>query len=710
MQPLSIWAFGVRNKIVTGVWIFIALWWMLSGGWNASLWARNLSAKEARTLAQRWLEKSGYFHPTLDAPEGWKIGTRTQETVSALRSREGAVLAFVCQLEPKGFVLVAADNRLNPILAFSRESYFSTQNSGDNFAVQWVYTDIASRYRAFSEGAVSAALLEKNQRLRETLLEQGVSQVEKPTQIYGPYLTSAWGQGTVDGVRVFNLFTPNHWSAGCVATALAQILYYYRWPVHGTGVHAYNEDDAGRLAVNFDSTYYDWVHMLDAYDASSTLLEREAVARLVFHCGVALNMNYESRGSTADTRDVPEALKDYFRYTGRYVNSSAADFYPLLKEEMIQERPAQLAISTQSGLGHSVAVDGYFEYNGYFHLNMGWNGKNNGWYDLAGSFDVSGYSIVNGAVLHMFPVPEIVDSTSGVRGDSLRLTWRTSLRSHPEKYELAFSLNQTNAWTTYAGTLRDTVLSIPIAQLVPSGISVGSIAFKVRGYEKGQWWGWSHETRVQIHSRHLITFQVRLGQRRLAPGEELVVRGNIPPLGGYVNTGPFEGPDSLGIYRLTVGFDYSHVGEILLFRFAIVGPNGVQMENKTRRIVILSEPNQVLPVVDFNGGTNSVFEQTANQPANTFVVYPNFPNPFQKHTRLRFAFLEGSGLQIILFNVLGEKIAGFRISGQNAQRITSFDLDFDRIQNQQGRVLPKGMYFLEYRLGNRRQVQKILFQ
>ena len=675
--------------------------------------AKTISVKEARFLAQNWLHKSDYFDLNSDGLIDWHLKDNGRDFILFQKDGETPVLAIAFQLEPRGFIMVAGDERMNPILAFSRESNFVFENKKSNFAIDWITTDIASRLRAISEGIAPAGLLKKNRLFREKLIRQQnveTELTERRQEIYGPYLDSQWGQGNVDGVRVFNLLTPNHWSAGCVATAMAQILDYYKWPVHGAGRHKYNEDDAGVISVNFDSTYYDWKYMLDVYTLGSTEIEREAAALLAFHCGVALNMDYESNGSTASTKNVPSALSDYFRFTGEYEKSSRANFYKNLRTEMIEGRPAQLAISTSSGFGHSVDVDGYFEHNGYFHLNMGWNGKNNGWYDLAGSFYVSGYSIVDGAVIHIFPVPEIMDSTFTLQGDSILVGWRKSFRSQPEKYEIAFSLDDGNDWISFSNTIQDTVMWISSQSIIPNGENVGSIEFKARAFEKNQWWGWSKSNRLQIHSDRLITFQVNLGGRVLGLGEQLVVRGNIPPLGGYVNSPPFEFSDSLGIYRLTVAFDYSHVGQTLRYRFAIVGPNTVEMENQTRIYTITSGENQVIPFVYFNDFANKIENRLENKMIRTFQIFPNYPNPFLEKTKISFYLPEGQKIRVTIYNILGEKIADlfndrFQTSGEKHLLV-----NFNSLESEYGRPLPKGVYFIRFRTKNIQKIQKIIFE
>ncbi len=677
--------------------------------WHALL-AREISVSAAKLVAVNWMNKSGCFEPNVLAPSGWQLSNSGKELRVNMKSKNSRKLAYLFRLKPSGFILVAADDRLKPVLAFSRKSVFSTEKTPENVALLWLEKDIAARLQLISVGK-APDLLSRNKFLRKAILQKEKQSAEGRTGMVGPFLTSQWGQGKADGVPVFNLFTPHQWSAGCVATAVAQILYYYKWPIHGAGQHKYNEDDAGTIGVNFDSSYYQWQKMLDVYTTSSTFEERAAAGELTFHCGVAVDMDYEQTGSTASTSDVPDALWRYFRFSRAvYKKSTANGFYDDLRREMLAGRPAQLAISTSSGFGHSVDVDGYFDWNGYFHLNMGWEGKNDGWYDLAGSFYVSGYSIVDGAVMGIFPAPEITEATHSSSGDTLFLAWKNSYRTHPVRFQLDYSLDNGGTWLSLGDDFADSSLAVPLASLIPDIDAVGSIQFRVRAYERDKWWGWSEAKSIDIQPKRQITFQIRLGPRVLLPGEKIVVRGNLPPLGGYINSPPFEGPDSLGTYRLTVAFDYAFVGKTLLYRFAIVGPSGVELENQTRRYLIADSLEQVIPVAYFNNQISEIVKQNETKPVRELNIYPNYPNPFHKRTVLRFDLPAGNGVQISIYNVLGEKIGYFPVDKQAKWGVGELVLDFEKLSRESGRHLPAGIYFVRFQSGRHQIVRKILFE
>ena len=560
-----------------------------------------------------------------------------------------------------------------------------------------VRCDVALRLEAVERGAV------RKGRQAEAL---GAAQ---PGQIYGPYLSTRWGQGNVGGQPVFNLYTPYHWPVGCVATALAQVLRYYNWPRHGQGEHLYNEDDAGTLRANFDSTWYDWSAMLDDYSVPDVLpVNREAAGLLSYHCAVALDTDFERTGSTASVRKVPSAVSRYFRAGARYVQGNSQELFATLRREMVAGRPAVVALSTSSGAGHAAVVDGYFEHNGFYHLNLGWYGKNNGWYDLAGSFDVSGYSVVDGATLEILPVPEISDSTRFAGTDTIRVCWLTSPRLSRGFYELQLATQRLGDWQTVAAD-SDTVAFVDVSPWLNAERPVGTVYLRVRARYGDLWSGWSELKSFKLRPDRKLVFRVTLGGRQLAPGESVVMRGSIPPLAGSINSPPFEGPDSLGVYRLTVAFDYSHVGEVLKYRFAIAGPSTFEMETRNREVVIGPEEVQVLPVAVFNQfGTSVTEERPLTQPKDLKLSV--YPNPARSTVAVVWTVPKAARVRLDLFNTLGQKVASLAKGtfAERGRRSLRFDLSALRIEGGAQR-LPAGVYFLRLRAGSRVATAKVLY-
>lgn len=184
----------------------------------------------------------------------------------------------------------------------------------------------------------------------------------------------------------------NNVPTGCVATAMAIKMRFHSWPSTGTGLHSYS--DTGSIAfdhsVNYSAQTYDWASMPD----TSVTSANSGVARIMYHSGVAVDMDYELAGSGAYTSLVDEAINSYFRYRGTI---SIVDTFPSSHE------PAMLTCITGrlpvqiGGEGHSVLVDGYRDDIGnQWHMNLGWNGYMNGWYRLDSlPWDTTGHGVIS---------------------------------------------------------------------------------------------------------------------------------------------------------------------------------------------------------------------------------------------------------------------------------------------------------------------------
>lgn len=207
-----------------------------------------------------------------------------------------------------------------------------------------------------------------------------------------PLLTTAWGQDAP-----YNMLCPEkanaegelrHCRVGCVACAMGQVMRYYRYPEVGigTGQNLFNPS----LTVNFGETHYDWGNMLDNYHTGFTDEEVDAVATLLYHCGVAVNMIYGLESSstfTAFANNMVTALSRCFGYdtaTLRSVNRSKyskEEWLQLIREELSAGRPIIYSGNSASMGGHTWVVDGY-DAEGRIHMNWGWQGVSNDYYDI----------------------------------------------------------------------------------------------------------------------------------------------------------------------------------------------------------------------------------------------------------------------------------------------------------------------------------------
>ncbi|MEN8136920.1 MAG: C10 family peptidase [Bacteroidota bacterium] len=306
--------------------------------------------------------------------------------------------------------------------------------------------------------AISFILMINGQLLAQTVITTtNNNNIAKTTQEYGPLLTDTWGGvKCVDdtGVSVYplNYYTPNHCSPGCVAISLAQVLNYYEWPKTGTGSNVYQDnytpckDCEASSKIHtafFDSVEYDYANMLDEYKyKASTDIQQEAVGKLVYHVTSALQMNFEYYGSTSNVNKVPFVAENFFRFSGHYeYPDSYALFWEKMKDNLKAGNPVQTAIeASRTGDGHAIVVDGYRESDGLYHINWGtyndWNVKN-GWYDIENWTDASpGYNRITGALLDMYPVPQISSVESEDGTSDITVNWITSEFVNHNEYTL----------------------------------------------------------------------------------------------------------------------------------------------------------------------------------------------------------------------------------------------------------------------------------
>ena len=202
-----------------------------------------------------------------------------------------------------------------------------------------------------------------------------------------PLLKSKWNQNAP-----YNNLCPiydgtNRAVTGCVATAMAQVMYYHKWPTSiSYSIPAYTTKTKGIYMPALSASGFPSMSaMTDNYSWNASGTAATAVAKLMLYCGQSLEMNYNN-SSGAATANIPVMLSTYFRYasTGRYLerkNYTAEEWASLIYTELAAKRPVVYRGSAYNGGGHSYIVDG-IDTNGLFHINWGWGGKSDGYFLL----------------------------------------------------------------------------------------------------------------------------------------------------------------------------------------------------------------------------------------------------------------------------------------------------------------------------------------
>lgn len=199
--------------------------------------------------------------------------------------------------------------------------------------------------------------------------------------VVGPLITAKWNQ-----TAPYNMFTPNQCYTGCVPTAVAQVMYYWKWPKQSGGQISIGwSQENGFIYEDFPVHTYDWDNMLDDYDHGCSWAQANAVAQLMADVGKAMGTGYcQENGSP--TTWIFNALIENFGYEPgieSVTGTTAADVMTTLKSELNDKRPVLYAGYPEGkGDGHALVCDGYTK-NNYFHFNYGWGGQTNGWYRLS---------------------------------------------------------------------------------------------------------------------------------------------------------------------------------------------------------------------------------------------------------------------------------------------------------------------------------------
>lgn len=337
-------------------------------------------------------------------------------TAEQMKAAAAAVLNT--QTMAKGLNFSAADVTLidsrSQTVIYGNAGGYAVVSKDDTFSPILGYSDTA-----MSDNPAPAFLwwLETINKSMENMLAKGTEpQHVQPAPEYRTsvpeLLTTRWGQDTP-----YNLQCPEYtvnnvkynYVTGCVATAMAQIMKYHNYPEKGYGktIYRLNPGDGATLTIeaDFGNTTYDWANMLDSYIPGRYNDEQaNAVATIMYHCGVSVRMNYAKDGSGAFSYDACTALRTNFLYD-KNIKHYSRDFMPneewmnIIYRELNDNCPILYGGVTTANAGHAFVFDGY-DADGLVHVNWGWNGESNGYYDVA---SLNGFSEGQNMVIIRLP-------------------------------------------------------------------------------------------------------------------------------------------------------------------------------------------------------------------------------------------------------------------------------------------------------------------
>lgn len=347
-------------------------------------------------------------------------------------SNRGEACFYAFNVGEEGFVIVSADDRFRPIVGYSNEGPFETENMSPELAfyLEKIIEARTSRNAVlFDNTAEEWASVANTGKLISRNGGRGVDFI----------CTTKWNQDSP-----YNLYAPDapggpgdRCYAGCVATAMSQVMKHWDHPTKGMGSHSYYSN-YGLLTANFGTTNYDWDNMPIRIHGASPQEQIEAIALLMYHCGVAVDMMFSPNGSGAYSTDVPDAISSHFLYSDNADHEERNNYSLLawqnkLKASFDLNWPLYYSGYSNSG-GHAFVCDGYDD-NDYFHYNWGWGGSGDGWFvideiDYA-SWAAAIFNFVPAEVfLYMPKEPENLTVTTETDGTfSATLSWNNPTKN-----------------------------------------------------------------------------------------------------------------------------------------------------------------------------------------------------------------------------------------------------------------------------------------
>lgn len=332
--------------------------------------AAPISEQQARRIATDFFS-GGTRAGAVEIELAWS-GSNLQKGAlqhSMQSSWSNALLYIYNRSDNPGFVIVAGDDNVQPIIAFADDRTFDPQNIADGaryLLSAWCKQIADAKSKGASAQQMQMPSLGSTECLYDTALWNQSEPFNNEAPVYNGYRSIT----------------------GCVATAMSIIAYYHKWPEKGVGTtssYTYTDEwgTSRTISSNTLGRSYDYSNMLMNYNGSYTSAQGNAVAALMYDMGTAVEMAYSPSFSGASSTNVPIALSTHFGYSKNALlvyrgNKSDKEWFNQLKENIKTYGPTYFA-GNDTDSGHAFILDGYTS-NNYFHINYGWGGYSNGYY------------------------------------------------------------------------------------------------------------------------------------------------------------------------------------------------------------------------------------------------------------------------------------------------------------------------------------------
>ena len=488
--------------------------------------AAPVSRDQAKAAVGRWLG----LRPSL----GCRLGGAVRD-VRTCRPGNGAAF-HVVRLVGGGFVVTSADTRVEPVVAFSDSDDLVESDANPLWAL--LKGDLAGRTKALGGAALQsvapgATARPSDEEARWAKLLAGGPALQGVASVSDvrvePLVQSKWGQGKNSmysnwGAPCYNYYTPNNYVCGCVATALAQLLRHHRHPVAPKTVatRTCSVDGAPRSFSMMGGPYaYDDMplvpeadYWLGWYDGGATEAQRQAIGRLTYDCGVAMQMQWADGAGSSYCGFAFSPLLDVFGYANARSYITASDMDAATRRRVLFASQDARAPVLGGIAGHAVRADGdgYSDGVAFTHLNMGWSGADDAWYSLPSvQTELTGYvsDVVRELVYNVFPDRKgdvlsgrVVDSAGApVAGAEVSLATATGARLDTVATDLhgvyAFvrevsGSSQSQSFTVTATRGADSVRLTQVRLYrgaSPRSVNLQTGAYDTRGMQAGNSWG-----------------------------------------------------------------------------------------------------------------------------------------------------------------------------------------------------------------------------
>lgn len=504
-----------------------------------------LSAFAQRLTEQQAKERVADFLK-LKSPKGVALAKVGGVRVAGLKTVPlGIDGIYVFNVDGGGYVVAGGDARIAPVLGY-----------GDNGTLN--VDDIPANMKAWLESyARQAAFAAENN------LDYSASSANTDRQPIEPMLKSNWGQN-----KPFNRLCPlvdqddptkGNCPTGCVATAMAQVVNYYKWPVKAEGTGTASDQYFNDYKIDMSNDYFDWNNILDVYTnekrevIAGNETQWDAVSLLMRDMGYSVNMRYEANNSGALSMSIPYAMVNNFGYDkGAHIESR--DWYTdeqwenLVYENLSNYGPLIYAGITKDSEGHEFVCDGY-RGDGYYHFNWGWDGMSDGYFLLSSlsptiqsiggsannySFDYEQEAIIGlckpredcKSVVNIYQKQDLIISGGLMKGDFLFLV------SKEESIDLGlWTKNLLTGEETFRKANTQEVKSpeesffVDIDCDVPDGEYKVMPAFRISGEEQWQFF------KANRNVRNYLLLDVKDGKKTYKTDEQLVYKNiNFPTL------------------------------------------------------------------------------------------------------------------------------------------------------------------------------------